>query len=274
MKNISNTEKDPFNLNVVNNLEVGNDIVVDNSITTNNIATNTLTTNTLTTNTLTTNTLTTNTLTTNTINFGMQPFTYSTGAWTPVQSTLKIIGLGPSCESRFWYEQRNVSSAGYYIKIGGMVTVYFETSVTFDGGSNDSLSYRTPIIEGLPYTCRTNTPVTVNMSGIIEEASFPNGYAGGIAAPLATTMDGSYIATILEEGSTFVSATPPLYENPITYVTDGRTLFLSCSQSQYTLLGGLGWSGLSGNVYNANVIFTGSNYKSSFKGSLTYFTDE
>jgi hypothetical protein len=264
MKNVENNKDDPINQNVTNNLTVGNNITAGGTVSGNIVTANTVSSN----------TMITGTLSTTSINFGAFPFTYATGTWTPVQATLKIIGLGPSCSRQLWFDERSVSSAGYYVKIGAQVTVYFETTVTFDGFSNDSLSYRTPIIEGLPFVCRTSTPINVNMSGVIEEASFPNGYALGVAPPLAVTMDGGFTVTALEVGSTFVSATPPLYANPITYVTDGRTLFLTCSQSQYTLIGAIAWSGLNGNVYNANVIFTGTNYISAFKGSLTYFTDE
>lgn len=252
MKNIGNTENKDENQFVQNDLFVGNDLIVGNEIFGNQISLPE----------------------SGSINFGSIPFKYSRGSWTPVQSTLKIIGLGPNCEIADWYSPRDVVGVGSYVRTGSLVTVFFETSVTFDGTNNDSLSFRTPVIQGLPFRCKDNVvPTELAMSGVVE-AIFPNGYVAGIAAPLAVTMDGNFTSTILEAGATFVSREPPVYNNPITWSTDGRTIFLSCSQSQYTLIGGLAWTGLEGNVYNANVIFTGSNYKSEFKGSITYFTDE
>ena len=268
MKNISNTENKENDEFVQNDLTVGNDVDVQNDLTVGNDVDvqNNLTVG--------NNATIVGTLTVPTINFGLNPFSYSQGSWTPEQSTIRVIGLGPASENVDWTGARDIFAAGSYVKLGSLVTVYYETSVTFDGTSNDSLLYRTPVIQNLPFRCKDNaTPTDLAMSGVVE-GNFPNGYAAGIPAPLAVTMDGGYTSTILEAGTTFTSRTPPFYNNPITWVTDGRTIFLSCAQSQYTLIGGLSWASLEGNVYNANVIFTGSNYKSEFKGSLTYFTDE
>lgn len=263
MKNIGNTENKDENEFVQNDLTVGNDLIVGNNITATSITTETL---------IATDSISIPQF--GSINFGNIPFKYSRGSWTPVQSTLKIIGLGPACENVDWFEPRDVVGIGSYVRTGSLVTVFFETSVTIDGTNNDSLSFRTPVIQGLPFRCKDNVaPTDLAMSGVVE-AIFPNGYVAGLAAPLAVTMDGGYTSTVLEVGTTFTSREPPVYNNPITWTTDGRTIFLACTQSQYTLIGALAWTGLEGNVYNANIIFSGTNYKSEFKGSLTYFTDE
>jgi hypothetical protein len=268
MKNIGNTENNDQDLTVQNNLTVGNDISA-NGITTATLGASGITTQTL----IASENISIPTF--GSINFGINPFKYERGSWTPAQSTLKIIGLGPSCENVDWFEPRNVIGVGSYVRVGSLVTVYYETSVTFDGTNNDSLSFRTPVIQGLPFRCRDTVILAkAAMSGVMDAVTFPNGYVAGLAAPLAVTMDGGYEATVLEVGSTFESREPPIYNNPITWPTDGRTIFLTCSQSQYTLIGALAWTGLEGHVYNANVIFTGTGYISRFQGSLTYFTDE
>lgn len=269
MKSLTNADQYPDTLNIAG-------LNVQGSISAGNIVSNTVVADTTTSTTVDSDLISTNSLilpANGSINFGLNPFTYTQGTWTPLQSTLKIIGLGPASENVDWDSPRNVTSYGYYIKLGGLVTVYFETSVTFDGLNNDNLSFRTPVIQGLPFRSKTPTANDLAMGGVVE-AVFPNGYVLGLAAPLAVTMDGGFQSQVLEQGATFTSREPPAYNNPITWVNDGYTIFLSCAQSQFTLLGGIGWTGLEGNVYNANIIFTGTNYVSSFKGSLTYFTDE
>jgi len=217
-------------------------------------------------------------LTTPLINFGSFPFTYSRGVWTPVMRTLRQIGLAPPIlEVRDWATSGGpvevLANNGYYTKIGSQVTVFYEVATRFWGNQNDSLTYRTPIIQGLPFKCSTSgTPINVRMTGVMD-AEFPNGYFGGIAAPLAVTMDGGFTATVLEDGYLFDTRTPPFYVNSATWTADGYTMTISCAQSQYTLFGGIAWSGLQGNLYNANIL-VGSQYTARFVGSVTYFTDE
>lgn len=212
------------------------------------------------------------------INFGINPFTYRRGTWNPVPRTLRLLGLGPTLEVRDWSTAGgpvvNSLLNGYFVKCGFQVTVFFETETNFWGSGNDSLTYRTPIIQGLPFKCISEgTPINVRMSGVMDDVDFPNGYAGGIAAPLAVVMDGSFVATIPEEGFLFTTRTPPFYVNQGQWVADGYTITISCAQSQFTLLGGVAWSGLEGTLYNANVLAL-SQYTARFTGSVTYFTDE
>jgi len=247
MKNISNSEPYPDTINLLG-LNVAGSISAGN--------------------------LVAPTITTDRINFGPYPFTYSTGTWTPTQSTLKIIGLGPACVNVDWNLPRNVTSFGSYVKLGNLVTVYFETSVTFDGLNNDYLSYRTPVIQGLPFRCKT--PATqIEMLGVVDAdiGEWDGRGFAGTSIPGSVVMDGSFTSKVLETGALFTSRTPPSYVDPITWPSDGRTIFLSCAQ---TLVGVVGydWAGMDGNVYNTNVSVLFSNYVSTFKGSLTYFTDE
>lgn len=237
MKNIGNTEDDPFDLTVTNDLIVGSSI------------------------------------TTPIINFGPYPFTYSRGEWTPRSTTLRIIGLGPGCTLTNWQGQYNEIGNGSYTKVGDLVTLYFSTSVFFNGANNAGGTYRTPVIYNLPFRCKDTVLASeTTMSGIISEASFPNGLIAGTPVPLAVTLDGNYTCTALEAGATFISSTPPLYIDPIEYVTDGTILFIACAQSQYAPPAS--WAGLEGNVYNSNVLAPVNGYEAAFKGSITYFTDE
>jgi hypothetical protein len=218
-------------------------------------------------------------ITTPLINFGSFPFTYSRGVWTPVMRTLRKIGLFVTgLEVRDWATNEGpveiLTNNGYYTKIGGQVTVFYEVATRFWGNGNDSLTYRTPIIQGLPFKCSTSgTPINVRMTGAMDDAGFPNGYALGLPVPLAVTMDGGFTSTVLEEGYVFETATPPFYGNGETWTADGYTMTTNCAQSQFTLIEGLAWSGLPGNLYNANIL-AGSQYTAKFVGSVTYFTDE
>jgi len=220
-------------------------------------------------------------LTTPLINFGSFPFTYSRGVWTPVMRTLRGIGLAVDLEVIDWAAVEGpveiLTNNGYYTKIGSQVTVFYEVVTRFWGNGNDSFAYRTPIIQGLPFKCSTSgTPIKVRMAGVMDDAGFPNGYILGLPVPFLVTMDGGYTATVLEEGYVFETKAPPFYVNNKTWTADGYTMTINCAQSQYIVtLSGVTvlWSGLEGNLYNANVLL-GSQYTARFVGSVTYFTDE
>ena len=218
-------------------------------------------------------------ITTPLINFGSFPFAYSKGVWTPVMRNLRKTNLfSAALEVKDWATNEGPAEIlvnnGYYTKIGSQVTVFYEVATRFWGNGNDFFTYQTTIIQGLPFKCSTpGTPIYVRMTGGMDEAGFPNGYALGLPIPLAVTMDGGFSATVLEEGYPFETSTPPLYVDSSTWTADGYTMTINCSQSQFTLIEGLAWSGLEGNLYNANIL-VGSQYTARFVGSVTYFTDE
>ena len=291
MKYIANTRQleGAYNFTVTNNLVVGGNLQA-NSIQAVNINASSITTNTLgavniTTTTLSTNTLTasttitaptisaTNTLVAPQILVGNTGFTYNTGSWNPVVQCLRPSGGTLNKEN--WKDQYLSVGTGYYIKTGNMVTVWFEAACKFDGFQNDFLySARYPVISGLPFKCLiASTPIDMTFAGATTLVNFPNGYASGVAAPLTITMDGNYIPIVYEEGYAFQGSIPPTYTAGSTWVSDGRTITFSCSQSFYSALDVPAWS-LDGTVYNYNVLSTGSGYTAGFRGNLSYFTDE
>ena len=207
------------------------------------------------------------------INFGINPFKYSRGTYTPQSRCIE--SDGSTFYNSNWHDSSGQSGQGYYERYGNVVTAYFKATVNFGGTLNDYIyRIRIPVIDNLPFTCanRGGAP-SVASSCAITSSSFPNGYVAGLAAPLTVTMDGGFQGTIYEDGEIFTPAFPPLYTATSPWTSNGKTLIITCSQSQYTLAGLTTFGGLEGPAYNFNVIVTGS-YTSEFRGTITYFTNE
>jgi hypothetical protein len=270
MKNIGNTEIKDENQFVQNDLIVGNELFVANEISTERIVTSTLSAGGITTGALiASENISIPTL--GAITFGINPFKYQVGTFTPTSRCLESDGT--TFTLRNWHDSSGQSGSGSYVRYGNMVTVYYQCTVDFGGVLNDFVhSLRIPVISNLPFTCSA-TGADVIQSNIISSENFPNGYVGGLAAPLTITMDANFAANIYEVGTTFVSRLPPTYLTGASWVSDGRTAIVTCTQSQYSVLGATIFAGLDGPANNFNVVVTGT-YTSGFKGSITYFTDE
>lgn len=267
MKNIGNTENKDENEFVQNDLTVGNDLNVGDNITAERIVTSTLSAGGITTGSL----IASENIsipTFGSINFGINPFKYEVGTFTPTSRCLESDGT--TFTLRNWHDSSGQTGSGKYVRCGSVVTVFYDCTVNFGGPLNDFIySLRIPVISDLPFTC-AGVGADIIQSNVISEPNFPNGYVGGLAAPLTITMDASYTANIYEVGTTFVSRLPPTYLTGASWVSDGRTAIVTCTQSQYSALGATIFSGLEGPANNFNVIVTGS-YTSGFKGSITYF---
>lgn len=272
MKNLGNSETDPFNLNVVNTLEVGNDLIVDDSI-----ATNTLTTNALTTNTVSTNTITSTTLNTQNLILNGEVLSISEGDWTPVFQTYRGFRTPPGIlVKENWKDQYNNVTRGTYFKIGRSVTIWFYVACTVDGFQNDVLfAPRYPIVTNLPYRCSDpSTVITLNFQAPCSVSSYPDNYVGSFPVPLVVTYEGGYSVQLGEIGSTFVPQIPPFYDPSglDTAVLDGKTIVFECQQAS-RIPAVADWS-KDGTVTNAPILATGTGYNLSFTAAVTYFTDE
>lgn len=262
MKNIGNTENKDENEFVQNDLTVGNDLIVGSTLSAGGITTGTI---------IASDTISIPTF--GSINFGINPFKYSRGTFTPRSRC--IVSDGTIFTKEDWFDFSGNSGQGYYERYGNVVTAYFNATVDFGGTNNDFVDrLRIPVIDNLPFICsnRGGAP-TVASTGVITSYSFPDGYAAGIAAPLTITMDAGFQATVYESGETIVPKLPPLYSPTSPWVSDGTTVIISCTQSQYSILGLSIFSGLEGPANNFNVVITGS-YTSQFRGTITYFTNE
>jgi hypothetical protein len=280
MKNIGNTENNDQDLTVQNDLTVGNDITTD-GLNASSITTDTLNATTTTTATLNATGIFTQTIqasdtitipTFGSINYGINPFKYSRGTFTPRSRC--IVSDGTIFTNENWFDFSNASGQGYYERYGNVVTVYYNATVNFDGTNNDFLDrLRIPVVDNLPFTCASRGGPSIACSGVVTSYSFPDGYAAGVAAPLTITMDAGFQGTIYEIGETIIPKLPPLYLDTSPWTSDGKTLIISCTQSQYSVLGLSIFSGLEGPANNFNVVITGS-YTSQFRGTITYFTNE
>ncbi|MES2875525.1 MAG: hypothetical protein V4708_17505 [Bacteroidota bacterium] len=226
-------------------------------------------------NTTTLNTTTNNSTTVNTNNLVIDGanLDYQFGTWTPLVQSLKP-GGGDILHMENWKDQYNNLGEGYYVKIGKVVTVWFEASAQFGGFQNDFVYFpRYPVVTGLPFKCYVaGTSIDLDFVGAMSAASFPNGYVGPIPFPAAITMNGGYKPILYEEGYTFTPQIAPLFIPPSAlWTADGYTIVFSCMQGQSIPLVAE-WS-LEGTPYNFNVVVSGS-YTASFKGNITYFTDE
>lgn len=265
MKNIGNTENKEEDQFVQNDLTVGNDIFTE-GITTSTLNAGGITTETL----IASENISIPTF--GSINFGINPFKYSRGNFTPRSRCIE--DNDGSFENINWHDSSNQTGTGYYERYGNVVTVYFNTSVQFGGEFNDLLySLRIPVVDNLPFTCGRPGAVSIESGCTITDYSFPNGYILGIAAPLTITMDGTFTGTIYESGMVLNPALPPLYVEGSPWTSDGKTVVISCGQSQFLTNGLTTFGGLVGPAYNFNVIVTGS-YTSQFRGTITYFTNE
>jgi hypothetical protein len=266
MKNLGNTENTDQDLTVQNDLTVGNDLVAGTITTTTINATGIFTENLQASENITIPTF-------GSIIYGVNPFKYSRGTFTPRSRC--IVSDGTIFTKDDWFDFSNASGEGYYERYGNVVTAYFNATVDFGGTLNDFLDrLRIPVIDALPFVCanRGGAP-RVASSAAITSYSFPDGYAAGIAAPLTITMDAGFQATVYEAGETIIPKLPPLYANTTPWTSDGTTLIISCTQSQYSVLGLSIFSGLEGPANNFNVLITGT-YNAQFRGSITYFTNE
>jgi len=291
MKNISNSDPYPDilnlkGLNVEGSISAGN-IVSDSLIaTTSTIDTiDSTTLNTLTLNSTFINTSTVDASSISAIGislpavgnilFGFSPFNYARGNWTPVFQTYRGFRTGTLVKEN-WNGQYNTQTNGYYTKAGTEVRIWFFVTCQFNGFQNDLLyAPRFPIITNLPYDCiNTVGGFDLTYAEPTSKSQFPNNYAGPVPAPLATTFEGVYRTELLESGLLFTPQIPPLYDPSglDTIVSDGKTLTITCLQSQRIPLVAE-WA-KDGTVNNGPVLATGSGYTASFAGTMTYYTSQ
>lgn len=268
MKNISNSP--PFNLDVTNNLTVGNDLEVKNTIAASTIGATTVNaTN------LNSQSLTTNTINAQSILLNGTPLLFSAGSWTPLFKVFRGFRDGSPLVKESWNGVYDNITAGTYTKVGKAVTIWFSVKCSFSGFQNDVLfAPKYPIVDNLPFRCNDpSTQLNLVFEADCSNVQYPNNYIGAFPVPLVTTYEGNYSLKLSELGTTFIPQIPPFYDPSglDTAVLDGKTIIFECRQAS-SIPAVADWT-KEGTVTNAPVLALG-NYTIAFTGSVTYFTDE
>jgi hypothetical protein len=201
------------------------------------------------------------------------PFVYDKGSWVPRLYTLveqdEVIPNGVLIKEA-WTSPTPTIEQGYYERIGQRVTAWYDVSYDISGFENDGLfKSRWPVIDQLPFECKNLSGLPVSDSQGFTDESFADGKLGAVPAPGAKTYDYPYTGTILAKDSIWAPAIPPTFIPASQYVSDGRTIFISCNISQYLVVEGIGWAAY-GSPDNFNIIFSG-NYTIRFSGTISYF---